>query len=809
MIDENKRGDLSVDTEESVNLSELLFKYLAYWPWFVASVLVCLVACFVYLRFQTPVYQVSAAVLIKEDEKKGGAANAAPLAAMQGLGMLSMTSNFENEVEILKSRTLIKKVVNHLELYTSVSEERVFGYDIPLYKSSPIQVFMTPEEAEKLKTNVAMDLTFKKEEKTLDVKLKYMLGEEEVEMEKTFDHLPAVLPTEIGVISFLPNAAVLAKDTLKKEVNNEVHLKASISNPIAVAGAYLSQLAVEPTSKTTTIAQISLKTIVKQLGVDFVNCLVAFYNQDANDEKNEVAQKSAEFIDERINIINRELGTTESELASFKQRSGLTDLTSDAQLALQESSKYEQQRMENATQINLVRYLNEYINNPENANEVLPANVGYSDANLTSVIEQYNTMIIERKRLLRTSSENNPAVVNMNTGIDAMRRTVQTTVNSVLKGLQITRDDIERQASKFEGRISNAPLQEKEFMTISRQQEIKATLYIMLLQKREENAITLAATANNGRIIEEALAAAAPVAPRKSIFMLASLLLGLGIPVGIIFVIDLFKYKIEDRADLEKLTTAPILAEIPSEGKCKGDDCTIVVRENENGMMEEAFRTLRTNILFMLGLGQKVVLFTSSQPGEGKSFITCNMGASLAYMGKKVLVIGMDIRKPRLAGIFNLDHHSKGITNYLNDPVNVNIFDLVQHSHISENLDVMLAGPVPPNPTELVSRDSFVQGINKLKQRYDYILLDTAPIGIVTDTAIIGRVADLSVYVSRASVTPKMVFKYINVLREEKKLNNVATLLNGVDMNDRKRAYGYSRYGYGYGYGYGYEDKKN
>lgn len=808
MLDENKRGDLSVDAEESVNLSELLFKYLAYWPWFVASVLVCLVACFIYLRYQTPVYQVSAAVLIKEDEKKGGAANSAPFAAMQGLGMLSMTSNFENEVEILKSRTLIKKVVNHLELYTSVSEERMFSYDTPLYKNAPIQVFMTPEEAEKLKTNVAMDLTFRKEEKTLDVKLKYMLGEEEVEVEKKFDHLPAVLPTEIGVISFLPNAAVLAKDTLKKEVKNEIHLKANISNPIAVAGAYLSQLAVEPTSKTTTIAQISLKTIVKQLGVDFVNCLVAFYNQDANDEKNEVAQKSAEFIDERINIINRELGTTESELASFKQRSGLTDLTSDAQLALQESSKYEQQRMENATQINLVRYLNEYINNPENTNEVLPANVGYSDANLTSVIEQYNTMIIERKRLLRTSSENNPAVVNMNTGIDAMRRTVQTTVNSVLKGLQITRDDIERQASKFEGRISNAPLQEKEFMTISRQQEIKATLYIMLLQKREENAITLAATANNGRIIEEALAASAPVAPRKSVFMLASLLLGLGIPVGIIFLIDLFKYKIEDRADLEKLTTAPILGEIPSDGKAGGEKASIDVRENENGMMEEAFRTLRTNILFMLGPSQKVVLFTSSQPGEGKSFITCNMGASLAYMGKKVLVIGMDIRKPRLAGIFNLDHHSKGITNYLNDPVNVNIFDLVQHTQISKNLDVMLAGPVPPNPTELVSRDSFVQGIAKLKEKYDYILLDTAPIGIVTDTAIIGRVADLSVYVSRAGVTPKMAFKYINVLREEKKLNNVATVLNGVDMNDRKRAYGYGRCGYGYGYGYGYGDDK-
>lgn len=808
MLEENKTNGQLTEAEEGINLSELLFKYLAYWPWFVASVFVCLLGCYVYLRYQAPVYQVSAAVLIKEDDKKGGAGNAAPFAAMQGLGMLSMTSNFENEVEILHSRTLIKKVVSDLGLYINVSEEKFFGYDTPLYKNSPIQVYMTPEEADKLNQSVRMNLAFNPQKKMLDVKLAYMRQGQEVKVEKVFDHLPAVLPTEMGVISFLPNEAVLAKDSLQQTEQPEVRLKAIVSNPTAVASSYVGMLSVDPTSKTTTIAQISLKTQVKQLGVDFINRLVIFYNQDANDEKNEVAQKSAEFIDERISIINRELGTTESELASFKQRSGLTDLTSDAQLALQESSRYEQQRMANATQINLVRYLNEYINNPDNANEVLPANVGYTDNNLTSVIDQYNTLIIERKRLLRTSSENNPAVVNMNTGIEAMRRTVQTTVNSVLRGLQITRDDIERQASKFEGRISNAPLQEKEFMTISRQQEIKATLYIMLLQKREENAITLAATANNGRIIEEPLPAAAPVAPRKSVFMLAAMMLGLGIPVGIIFLMDLLQYKIEDRTDIDKLTNLPMLGEVPLLSKSLNLVDAISVRENENGMMEEAFRTLRTNMLFMLRPGEKVVLFTSSQPGEGKSFASCNMAASLAFMGKKVLLIGMDIRKPRLASVFKLDSHSMGMSNYLNDPEHIQIQKLVQPTQISKNLDVMLAGPIPPNPTELVSREAFVEGINQLKEKYDYILLDTAPIGMVTDTAIIGRVADLSVYVCRSGVTPKLAFGYVNVLRDEKRLSRIATLLNGVDISNRKRNYGYGRYGYGYGYGYS-DKKKN
>ena len=371
----------------------------------------------------------------------------------------------------------------------------------------------------------------------------------------------------------------------------------------------MGSTSVEATSKTTTIAQINVQNTNKQRGVDFINCLVAFYNRDANDEKNEVAQKTAEFIEERIGIINRELGTAETELADFKQRSGLTDLTSDAQLALSESSRYEQQRMENATQIQLVEFLRNYIFDPKNNDEVIPSNVGLQDQNLTSAIDQYNTMIIERNRLLRTSSENNPAVINMNTGIEAMRHSVQTTVASVLKGLNIAKTDIERQARKYEGRISNAPLQEKEFLSIARQQEIKAALYTMLLQKREENAITLAATANNGRIVEEPLADSAPVSPNKKIILLAALVIGLAIPVAIIYLRSLLKYKIENREDVESITSVPLLAELPH---CKMPETgSIVIRENKNEIMEEAFRRLRTNLIFMLENNQKVILFES------------------------------------------------------------------------------------------------------------------------------------------------------------------------------------------------------
>lgn len=493
---EDLYDDFWDEKEEKTDFQAIFFKYVIHWPWFVASVLICAGLAFAYLRYQVPVYEVSSSILIKEDEKKGG--NSA-LSAMQDFGMLSMTSNFDNELEILKSRTLIKKVVSRLNLYTSITREQSFGYDIPLYKNAPLDVFMTAEEADKLEGNIRLQLAYAPTGQ-LTVTASYVQNGSEQETAKSFDKLPAILPLPAGVITISHNDSLPA-------LQEPVKLKAVISTPTATAAGYRAGLSVAPISNTSTIAAISVQNTNIQRASDFTQELIALYNQDTNTEKNEVAQKSADFIEERISIINRELGTTETELAEFKQRAGLTDISSDAQLALQESSKYEQQYAENATQINLVNYLRDYINNPANNDEIIPANVGLSDMNLTSAIDKYNNLIVERKRLLRTSSESNPAIINLNTGIEAMRHNVKTTVNSVLKGLQITRSNIDRQSRKYESRISNAPKQEQEFMSIARQQEIKATLYIMLLQKREENAITLAATANNGRIIEEPMPA--------------------------------------------------------------------------------------------------------------------------------------------------------------------------------------------------------------------------------------------------------------------------------------------------------------
>lgn len=800
-----KYDDLyTAEDEKPIDYKAILFEYLMYWPWFVACLILCLIGAWGYLRYQTPVYNVNATVLIKQDDKTKGNNSNNPLAAMQDLGMLSMASNFDNEMEILRSRTLIKKVVNTLGLNIRYAEPRNFGYALPLYKQdTPIKVWMTPEEAEKLVAPLNLQLDC-----TSDGKVKatatYILNENENTTEKTFDRLPGVLVTPVGTLT------LNAKDSTK--IQEERTIQVQIVSPTSAAKVCQGNLSTEPTSKQTTIVRLNYNDTHVGRGLDFLTTLVALYNADANDDKNEVASRTAEFIDERISIINQELGTTESELAQYKQKAGLTDLTSDAKLALEGNAEYEQKRAENATQLRLVEFLKEYIERPENRMEIIPANIGLSDNGLSTLIGQYNEMLTERKRLLRTSSESNPAVVNLDTSLEATRKNIQTSVASVLKGLEITRNDLNREAAQFASRISNAPQQEKELLSISRQQEIKASLYLMLLQKREENAITLAATANNGRMVEEPLAGDI-VGPNGKIFYLIALILGLGIPVAVIYLRNLLRFKIESRADVEKITDVPVVGDIPltdTEGH------PIVVQENRNGLMEEVFRSVRTNLQYMLGEGQKVILFTSTTSGEGKSFNAGNLACSFAFMGKKVVIVGLDIRKPGLNKVFEISHKERGITQYLADPKHTDLLSLCQPSAISPNLFILPGGTVPPNPTELVARKTLDEAIEQLKQSFDYVLLDTAPIGMVTDTQLIARVADLSVYVCRADYTHKSDYELINDLKRENKLSNLCTLINGINMNQRKNGYyyGYGKYGkygkygygkkYGYGYGYGY-----
>lgn len=798
--------DTFEEKEEQPDVKAILFKYIIRWPWFVASVIVCMACAWIYLKQSTPAYNINASILIK-DEKKGGMLGS-EFSGLEDLGLLNPSKNIDNEIEILQSKSLIKDVINELGLYIDYTTSKGFK-TIDLYGISPILVHYSPKDAEMLNAPMLLTVGYQKNGQ-IEVNVTTGKGsDEEKTFSKSFAELPAVLSGEKGTITFMPNS--------QAPITEDGKLEITIQHPLAVAKSYRKALAIEPTSKTTSVATISISNTNKKRGEDFINKLVEMYNRDANDDKNEVAQNTARFIDERIAIINQELGTTEQELESFKRESGLTDLNSDAQLAIAEKSGYEKLCVENGTQLNLIKYLAEYLKKAENANATLPVNIGLNNKALTEQISQYNALILERNRLRRASSDSNPVVRRLDSNIDDMHASLLTTINSVYKGLLITKADLDRQAGKYAGQISNAPAQERRFVSIQRQQEIKAGLYLMLLQKREENNIALAATANNAKIIDDAIADDFPISPQsKKIYMIA-LVLGLGIPVGVIYLLNLLSFRIEGRADVEKLTDVPIIGDVPLTEPEAGHTHTIVVRENDNDIMAETFRSLRTNLLFILGdPDKKVILVTSTMSGEGKTFIASNLAVSLALLGKKVIIVGLDIRKPELNKVFHIPHKERGITQYLSAPQSTDLRSMVLPTDISANLSVLPGGAVPPNPTELLARQSLADAIDILKKEYDYIVLDTAPIGMVTDTQLIARVADASIYVCRADYTHKNDYRLINELYNNKRLPNLCTVINGLDMTKKKYGYyyGYGKYGkyygygkkYGYGYGYGYGD---
>ena len=552
----NKVGD--ENQSEEINIQEILFKYLSYWKWFVISIVACLAIAFLYLRYATPVYNVSAAIIIKDDKKGGNSTS--ELSVFEGMGLLGGTNNVDNEIEVLKSKSTIKSVVNALGLHTSYRLKGAISSS-ELYLNSPIEVKMDPQALDTLSSGIVLNLVMNPDR---SLQVKGLVNQEEIS--KTLSTLPAILRTSLGdlTISYRPNIPSI--------VNKEIEV--TINRPISVAKSYLTRLAVAPTSKTTSVVNLSLSETNRKRGEDFLNKLVDVYNLDAMADKNKVALNTKLFIDDRIAIIDKELGSAEKNVENYKRSQKMTDLQTDAQLSLQTSSEYEKKLVEAETQLNLVNYLQKHISNRANRYSLVPSNVGLEDPTLIATINEYNKALLERERLLRTASENNPTVLALNGKIDALRGNVTAAIGSVHHGLTIAKNDVNRQTRLFNNQIGNAPTQERVFTELSRQQQIKASLFEMLLQKREENNLSLAATANNAKMIDEPLASGTPVSPKGSIIYLVAFILGIVIPVVIIYISDLFQYKIRSRADIDKLSKLPFLAEIPTHVEQMRTVCT-------------------------------------------------------------------------------------------------------------------------------------------------------------------------------------------------------------------------------------------
>ena len=802
-MEENKNLQLEGAVQEQEEKSAIDFQLIytnliLNWKWFVLSLIVCLGLGYLYLRYATPAYQASTKVLIKDDDdsKRRGSLGSSMIQSAANLGFMSNSNGIDNEIEILSAHDLAQLAVHDMKIYVNYYHKSAFK-DPLVYKEQEVSVDLDLPHLKKL--NAPIKLSIEKEGTKYHVKGTYNLPidafsfeKETSEFEKTFDRLPATISTRVGTLTFTPSKIYKLED-------GEV-LKAVIVSPEMAAKQYTKNLTVSQTSKTTTIAELVLNDENPQRALDYLNTLLKVYNRQANEDKNEIAYRTEQFINNRLQKINAELGNTEGQLESYKKRNKVIEMKLNATATIANSDAYAQKLQEANTQVELLNELGKYMNEPGNKYQPIPSNVGLTDESSTELINQYNKIALDRNNALHAASETSPTVTPLTAQLDALTTSIKRAMRQAKLGMEIQRNSIAKQAAEYAGQIGNSPEQERVLTQIGRQQEVKSGLYLMLLEKREENSISLAATADKGKIID-APSFIGKVSPKSSIIMLIALVLGLAIPAGILFLIEFFKYKIEGHEDVIKLTQIPVIADIPvaSDAAKKEGKADIVVHQNVNNLMEEIFRGLRTNIQFMLKSDEKVIMFTSSTSGEGKTFVASNIGISLALLGKKVIMVGLDIRKPRLAELFQIDNHHNGITNLIVRDHNSweDIQNQILSSGVNSKLDLLMAGPVPPNPGELVTRASLDDIINQLKQHYDYIILDTAPVGLVNDSLQLGRLADLCVYVCRADYTPKASFGMINGLNAEKKLPNMCIVLNGVDLSKKKHSfyYGVGKYG--------------
>lgn len=777
---------------DGIYLKDLIYTFLAYWKCFAISFGVCFLLAFAYLHYTMPTYRVSSKIMIR-DEKRGGDFFS-EMSVFDNIDML-YKANTENEVELLMSKTLIKNVIQEKNLYVNYYGKSLLRC-CDVTGSSPVVVVDSLFDLYSLPFTMMADL---KIHKGNSVRLSLTCGEETVH-DSIYAGFPIEVHTPYGLLDF-----ALSKPWDEDAGYDKISIE--INSPISLAKRYIKNLHISQVSKNSSVVVLTLNTTNKNQGIAFLDGLIDMYNRSAVEEKNEVATKTALFIDNRITVLTDELGETEKNLERYKKREGLTELSSNAQLYLQKGAEYEQKRVECETQLNLVLSLKSYLEDEANRGNVIPSNIGLNDVGLMEQINQYNNLLLARVKLLQTTSENNPVVVQQSLQINGLFENIKLLVSNVEKGLNISLSDLNRQADKFKGQISNVPTQERLFVEIERQRQIQQQLFLLLLQKREENALTMAATMNCAKVVDESMADDSPISPRKPLVLFVAFLLGLVIPVACLYLRKLFSFNVTDSYCLEqeKLTTLPVLAELPFKDSDISDEEWQMVRE-------EPFRLLRTNLQFVLpDKNSKVILVTSFVPNEGKTFVTVNTAISFASLSKKIVVVGADIRNPQINRYFSAKR-KYGLSNFLSNDSLI-LEDIIEHSD-NPNLDVISSGSIPPNPTELLSRSRLESLFEELRKRYDYVLIDTAPVSIVTDTLVLARVADLTAFVCRSRYLNKRCFKYINALAEEKRLPNVGIVINAVKKSRKNRygknyGYGYGGgYGYGYGYGYG-RPKKN
>ena len=784
MSEEVIKNPLEVEEEKGsfFDLRAILDVLILNWQWFLLSLIICLGIAWLHLRYTTPYYSAYAKVFVKTNSTTN-------LRSINALGEVVQSYGMENEKLIMKSTAIAEETIRDLKLYTRYNAKGLIR-NRSLYKSQPVTVEIDPVSVEKLNRPINLEITRKGDE--YHVEGTYYIPVDEVTskgpygIDRMLSKFPCTIRTKAGYLTFYTTNRVLE--------DGETEL-VSIDSPARLAGSYAGRLNVSE-SEGTSILNLSIVDDLPMRAIDYLRQIVNSYNRQANEDKNEVAVRTEEFINDRIAKISGELSSTESTIESYRNRQALSEMKATVQKASENADQTQKQMNEVNMQLMFINDLDNAISKPSNKYQMMPANV--TDASVSQLIAQYNTIVGQRNRLLRTAAENSPAVEPLTFQLDELYNSIKMTLDQARHNAEFRRNLLMQQHGQYVSAANQSPEHERMLSQIGRQQEVKSGLYLMLLQKREENSISLSSTADKGKLIDNPKFGS-QVSPEPNKEYLIALATGLAIPSLVFFLIYFFRYRIEGHEDVVKLTDLPILADVAVANESAKAKADIVVHENQNNQMEEVFRAMRTNLQFMMKENDKVIMFTSTTSGEGKTFNAANLAVSFALLHKKVILVGLDIRKPRLAEQFDIDDEVHGITPILthDHPTVEDVRAQILPSGVHDDLDLLLAGPIPPNPTEIVSRQSLDEIFQILRNEYDYIIVDTAPVGLVSDTLQIGRVCDVTVYMCRADFTPKSSFELINGLSADKKLPNMAIVINGIDMSKKKYGYyyGYGRYG--------------
>ena len=787
-MEENKNYELE-DLQEQEEQSALDFQtiystLILNWKWFLLSIVLCCALAVAYVKLAPKVFQSSTKILIKDDEsKKSGGAAGAAAAAMSNLslGFMSSSNGIDNETEILNSRFLVQQTIKNLKLYAEYKHGGML-VDTLIYAKQEVNVDMDTTSLKQL--NAPMKLTITREGGIYHVKGKYFkpidaetFEKAPYEINKTLAKLPAQIRTKAGTLTLTQNPVY--------------ELKVEMISPFKASKEYFKRLTMNQTKKTANTVELTFNDESRERGVDFLNGLIDAYNYQANIDKNEIQKRTEDFINSRLAKISTELTGNDTNLEKYKQKNRMVDIGLNAKQAVLSSDQFDQELNKANMQVELLNEIGKYMDQPANKYQPIPTNVGLEDESATALIGQYNSLALTRKQLLHSASEDSPVVTPITAQLEDLMTAIKRAMFQARINMKIQRNSIADMASKYEKTIGVTPEQEKALTQIGRQQSVTSGLYLMLLQKREETSMSLASTADKAKIIEPA-AFVDKVSPKGIIALLIAFILGVAIPAGIIYLRELLRSKILGHDDVEKLTQLPIIGDIPT-ASANGSKGNIVIQENKSNLMSEIFRGLRTNLQLAGDDKEKVFIVTSTTTGEGKTFIASNLAMSLALLEKKTIMVGLDIRKPRMAELFSIGDRQHGITNILaNEECNwEEVKAQIVASGVNHNLDLLTAGPTPANPGELMVRKSLKQTIALLKEHYDYVIIDTAPVGLVADTLQLSKLADRTLFVCRADFSTKSSFTYINKLDEQKKLPNISIVINDIDLSKKKFAYSY------------------